>query len=123
MTTRVLGRTGLQVGPLGFGAAPLGGSYGPFDETEASAAVRHAIDRGITLIDTSPYYGLLRSEELLGRTLADGWRQKVILCTKAGRNTLTEFDFSREAILRSVEGSLRRLNTDYVDVLQAHDIE
>ena len=67
MEQRELGRTGLKVSVLGFGGAPLGGMYGALDEAEAIAAVRHAIDAGINLVDTSPYYGPLHSEVLLGK--------------------------------------------------------
>src|SRR6266404_9118900 len=108
MEQRQLGRTGLQVSVLGFGGAPLGGMYGPLDEAEAIASVRHAIDAGINLIDTSPYYGPLHSEVLLGKALRDGWRKRVVLATKGGRVDLAVFDFSADAIVRSLDQSLRR---------------
>src|SRR5439155_9288474 len=79
--------------------------------------------RGLNLLDTSPYYGLTRSETLLGEALAGGYRDKVILCTKAGRNDFADFDFSAAGMTRSLEASLRRLRTDHVDVWFAHDIE
>jgi len=93
MEQRELGRTGLKVSVLGFGGAPLGGMYRTLDEVEAIAAVRHAIDAGINLVDTSPYYGPLHSEMLLGKALRDGWRQRVILATKCGRIDLADFNF------------------------------
>jgi L-galactose dehydrogenase len=120
---RALGRTGLQVSPLGFGAAPVGGHYGDCDYAAHVAAVRYAIDRGINLVDTSPYYSQTRSESLLGEALRSGYRKRVILATKAGRNGLTEFDFSTAGMLRSLEASLKRLGTDHVDIWFAHDIE
>jgi L-galactose dehydrogenase len=123
MELRELGRTGLKVSPLGYGGAPLGGMYGTLDEAEAIAAVRHAIDAGINLVDTSPYYGPLHSEILLGKALRDGWRRRIILATKCGRIDKAVFDFSAEFIVRSMEDSLRRLETDHVDIFQAHDIE
>ncbi len=123
MRTRELGRTGLRVSVLGFGAAPIGGHYGDKDEAAQVASVRHAIDRGINLIDTSPYYGLTRSETLLGEALAGGCRERVVLTTKAGRNGRADFDFSAPAMTRSLEASLKRLRTDHVDVWFAHDIE
>jgi L-galactose dehydrogenase len=123
MELRELGRTGLKVSPLGYGGAPLGGMYGTLDEAEAIAAVRHAIDAGINLVDTSPYYGPLHSEVLLGKALSDGWRSRVLLATKCGRIDKAVFDFSTEFIVRSMEDSLRRLQTDHVDIFQAHDIE
>src|SRR5947207_4635822 len=123
MRTRELGRTGLRVTPLGFGAAPVGGHYGDADDAGQVAAVRHAIDCGINLIDTSPYYSETRSETLLGEALAGGYRDKVVLTTKAGRNGLADFDFSAAGMLRSLDASLKRLRTDHVDIWFVHDIE
>jgi L-galactose dehydrogenase len=123
MELRELGRTGLRVSPLGFGAAPMGGVYGAVDEGEAIASFRRAVDAGINLVDTSPYYGPLHSEVVLGRALRDGYRRRVVLATKAGRIDKAVFDFSADHIVRSMDDSLRRLGTDSVDILQAHDIE
>jgi L-galactose dehydrogenase len=123
MKTRALGRTGLLVSPIGFGAAPVGGHYGDGDYAAHVAAVRHAIDRGINLVDTSPYYSETRSESLLGEALGGGYRERVILATKAGRNGLADFDFSAEGMLRSLDNSLKRLKTDHVDIWFTHDIE
>jgi L-galactose dehydrogenase len=123
MELRALGRTGLKVSPLGYGGAPLGGMYGGLEEAEGIAAVHHAIDAGINLIDTSPYYGPLHSEVLIGKALQDGWRNRVILATKVGRIDKDVFDFSADFIVRSTEDSLRRLQTDHIDIFQAHDIE
>jgi L-galactose dehydrogenase len=123
MEKRDLGRTGLKVSPLGYGGAPLGGMYGSLDEADAIAAVRHAIDAGINLVDSSPYYGPLHSEVLLGKALSDGWRKRVLLATKCGRIDKDVFDFSAGFVVRSMDDSLRRLQTDFVDIFQAHDIE
>jgi L-galactose dehydrogenase len=123
MELRELGRTGLKVSPLGLGGAPLGGMYGAVDEAEMIAGVRHAIDAGINLVDTSPYYGPLHSEVVLGKALRDGWRQRVLLATKCGRIEKAVFDFSADFVVRSMDDSLRRLQTDSVDIFQAHDIE
>jgi L-galactose dehydrogenase len=123
MKMRMLGRTGLLVTPLGFGAAPIGGHYGDMDFKAHVTAVRHAIDRGINLIDTSPYYSETRSESLLGEALAGGYRDRVVLTTKAGRNGLADFDFSATGMLGSLDKSLKRLRTDRVDIWFAHDIE
>jgi L-galactose dehydrogenase len=123
METRELGQTGLRVSPIAFGAAPVGSHYGEVATADAVAAVRHAIDRGINFIDTSPYYGLTRSETVLGQALSGGYRNRVILSTKAGRNDSEVFDFSAKAMLASLDASLSRLRTDYVDVFFAHDIE
>ncbi|MCH8922850.1 MAG: aldo/keto reductase [Planctomycetes bacterium] len=123
MQTRKLGRTGLEVSPVSYGASPLGGVFGDVREKDGIACVQRAIDLGVNLIDVSPYYGHTQAETVLGKALAGGWRDKVILCTKAGRIADEEFDFSAKHITRSVDESLRRLRTDHVDVLQAHDIE
>jgi L-galactose dehydrogenase len=123
MELRELGRTGMKVSPLGFGGAPLGGMYGGLEASEAIASVHHAINAGLNLVDTSPYYGPLHSEVLLGKALQGGWRKQVLLATKVGRIDKAVFDFSAGFIARSMEDSLRRLQTDYVDIFQAHDIE
>lgn len=123
MRTREFGRTGIRVSALGFGGAPLGGHYGDVDDSGHVAAVRHAIDRGISVIDTSPYYSGTRSEALLGEALSGGTRARIVLCTKACRYGRNEFDFSAAAMLRGLDESLRRLRTDFVDVWHAHDIE
>lgn len=123
LTKKKLGQTGLEVSRLGFGGGPFGGFYGTFDENEGIRAVHHAIERGINLFDTSPYYGGGRSEEILGKALAGGYRDKIVLATKAGRIAKDVFDFSYQGIIRSCETSLKLLQTDHVDILQAHDIE
>jgi len=115
-----LGNTDLMVSPLGFGTAPLGELFGPLDEADALKIVHEAIDMGINFIDTSPYYG--SAEERLGKAL-EGRRSEVILGTKAGRYGPDDFDFSPARLRRSVERSLQLLRTDYVDILQLHDIE
>jgi len=123
MTYRPLGRTGLNVSALSLGGVAFGNMYGALGPDEADRCVRRAVDLGVNLVDTSPYYGQTRSEAVLGPILANGLRAKVILCSKAGRNGFAEFDFTPAAMERSVEASLRRLHTDYLDILIAHDIE
>jgi L-galactose dehydrogenase len=118
-----LGQTGLDVSVLSLGGVAFGDMYGTLGPGVADACVRKAIDLGVNLIDTSPFYGQTRSESVLGEILSAGLRDKVILCSKAGRNTLTEFDFTPSAMERSVEASLQRLQTDHLDILIAHDIE
>jgi L-galactose dehydrogenase len=88
----------------------------------ARRVVGAAIDAGILFFDVSPLYGLTAAETILGTAL-QGRRHEVTLCTKAGRYGPDDFDFSASAIVTSVHASLRRLRTDYVDVLLAHDIE
>jgi L-galactose dehydrogenase len=125
MEYRTLGKTGLSVSIVGYGASPLGDEFGTSDPAEGVRAVRRAIDLGINYFDVSPYYGRTLAEERLGRAL-DGVREGVILATKAGRygkDYPEGFDFSAARIARSVEESLRRLGTDRIDVFQLHDIE
>ncbi len=123
MRYRPLGRTGLEVSVLGQGGAAIGQQYGPVAFEEARECVWAALDAGVNVIDTSAYYGKGLSEEYLGRILEGGLRQRVILCTKAGRLDRDVFDFSPDGLRRCVEGSLRRLRTEAVDILLAHDIE
>ena len=115
----------LQLSRLGFGAAPLGNEYGDVDERAMERAVHAAIDYGVTFFDTSPYYGRTVSESRLGAALA-GRRDEVVLCTKAGRygRALPDgFDFTPSRLRRSVDESLKRLQTDRLDILLLHDIE
>ena len=122
MEYRKLGRTELKVSLIGFGTATLGDIYGLADPAEAARAVRLAIDHGVNFFDSSPYYGKTLSENRLGEALV-GLRGKVILATKAGRYGLDDFDFSAKRILASIDESLRRLQTDYLDLFQVHDVE
>jgi L-galactose dehydrogenase len=117
-----LGKTGLTVSRLGFGCAALGNQYGAIQDSEAIRAVHAALDQGITFFDTSAYYGRTLSETRLGQALV-GQRQNVILATKGGRIDRDEFDFSTDGILSMCAASLRRLQTDYLDIYQLHDIE
>jgi len=122
MRYRKLGSTGVDVSVIGFGASPLGNVFGYVDPLASSRAVAAAIELGVNLFDVSPYYGLTMAEERLGDALAQR-RNDVILGTKCGRYGAEIFDFSAQGITREFENSLRRLRTDYVDILQAHDIE
>ena len=122
MEYRKLGCTDLRVSILGFGAATLGNVYGITEPSEGERAVHFAIENGINFFDSSPYYGLTLSEERLGEALV-GWRDKVVLATKCGRYGLDGFDFSAARVTASIDESLRRLRTEHVDLLQAHDVE
>jgi L-galactose dehydrogenase len=122
MQYRALGTTGLSVSQIGFGASPLGDVFGKTDPSDGIKAVLTAVDSGINFFDVSPYYGLSLAEQRLGHALR-GVRQKVILATKCGRYGAADFDFSAARVKSSIAESLRRLQTDYVDLLQAHDVE
>lgn len=122
MEYRTLGRTGLTVSKLGYGGSPLGDEFGAADPLEGDRAVHCALDLGINYFDVAPYYGRTLAETRLGAALA-GRRDKAILATKCGRYDVNGFDFSAARIRRSVDESLARLRTDYLDVFLAHDIE
>ncbi|KAK4744952.1 hypothetical protein SAY87_011264 [Trapa incisa] len=121
---RELGNTGLRISSVGFGASPLGNVFGPVSEDEAIATVREAFRMGINFFDTSPYYGGTLSEKMLGKALkAVGKpRNEYFVSTKCGRY-IEGFDFSAERVTRSIDESLERLQLEYVDILQCHDIE
>jgi len=157
VNTRVLGRTGIAVSEIGFGAWAIGGnqfgnSYGSTDDAESRRAVRRAFDLGCTFFDTADVYGHGHSEEILGEALADV-RPRVILATKVGGNFYNrdvhpllkerlaqavggpldqvpenaplpvthDANFTRPYLRFAVEQSLRRLRTDYIDLLQLHN--
>src|SRR5580704_15341428 len=122
MEYAALGRTGLRVSKLGFGGSPLGDEFGKTDPAEGERAVHCAIDLGINYFDVAPYYGRTLAEKRLGAALA-GRRDKVVLATKCGRYDVKGFDFSAARIRSSIDESLQRLRTDYLDVFLAHDIE
>jgi L-galactose dehydrogenase len=122
MEYRQLGQTSLQLSVLGFGASPLGDVFRKTEPAERNAAVHFAVDQGINFFDVSPYYGITLAETRLGEAL-EGRRDKVVLATKCGRYGGAEFDFSEHAIVAGFEESLKRLRTDHVDLLQAHDVE
>jgi len=122
MLKKPLGATRLLVSEVGFGASPLGDEFRRTDPAEGARAVHAAIDRGINFFDTSPYYGRKLSEERLGAAL-EGKRQHVILASKCGRYDVDLFDFSPARLRASIDESLSRLRTDYLDLWQAHDVE
>lgn len=124
MEQRILGKTGLSIHPIALGASALGGGvFGPVNELEAIQTVHLALDQGIQLIDVSPFYGATRAEAVLGKALRGVSRDRYILATKVGRYGDSEFDFGRERSRLSVEESLGRLGVDYIDLIQAHDVE
>ena len=123
ITTRSLGHTGLQVPILSFGASSLGQEFRSVTLDEALGSVKAALDSGMNLIDTSPFYGRGMSEVLLGVALTSIPRDDYLLCTKLGRYSLEHFDFSAKRVAESVDVSLHRLGTDHLDIILCHDIE
>lgn len=122
MIYRSFAGTNDSLSVIGFGASPLGNVFGETSRSMDDALVAHALACGINFFDVSPYYGLGLAEERLGAALAHR-RQEAFLATKCGRYGADNFDFSAATIVRRLEESLQRLQTDYVDLLQAHDIE
>jgi aryl-alcohol dehydrogenase-like predicted oxidoreductase len=125
---RPLGNTGITVSGVGFGGWGIGGrtpgstSYGDTDDGVSLAALRHAIDSGINFIDTAPAYGDGRSEELIGQAIKEFSRDRLVLASKAGVvHWAGEPDYSSEAISGSLEATLQRVQTDYLDLLQLHN--
>ena len=117
--------TGLAVSRVGLGTWAIGGwMWGGTDDAQSIKTIHAAVDRGINLIDTAPAYGFGRSEEIVGRAIADGGlRSQVVIATKTGLEWKDGNVFrnaSRDRILREVEDSLRRLQTDYIDIYQVH---
>jgi D-threo-aldose 1-dehydrogenase len=135
-----VGRTRLQVTRLGMGSAPLGGLFEDVPEARALETVRRALALGLNFFDTAPLYGHGKSEMYLGKALAGVPRSSYVLATKVGRLLIPTdpsrldqrefehplpfkptFDFSYDAVMRSFEESLKRLNLDRLDMLHIHD--
>jgi L-galactose dehydrogenase len=125
MQYRTLGATGVSVSALAFGGSSLGSEFRPIDEAEGIRAVHTALDNGINLIDTAPYYGRTTAETVLGKALKGVSRDRYVLATKVARygKTQAEFDFSAARVKRGIDESLARLGVDHVDFLQVHDME
>jgi aryl-alcohol dehydrogenase-like predicted oxidoreductase len=133
MHYRSLGNTGIKVSEIGFGGWAIGGAseasgtpfgWGRTNDDESLAAIRRARDLGVTFFDTADSYGFGRSESLLGIVLSRA-RQNVVIATKVGVTRSSEGvlrkDFSRQHIFHAVDGSLKRLRTDYIDLYQVHN--
>jgi L-galactose dehydrogenase len=123
MKFRPLGRTGLELPYLSFGASSLGAEFRSIDLNEAMQSVRVALDLGMNFIDTSPFYGRGLSECLLGPALRGVPRDSYLLGTKLGRYDAAHFDFSARRVVESVDVSLHRMGTDHLDIILCHDIE
>ena len=123
MKKRILGNTGIELPILSFGASSLGAEFRSITLEEAMLSTQTAIELGMNFIDTSPFYGRGMSEILLGIGLKGIPREKYLLGSKLGRYSDIHFDFSAKRVAESVHVSLKRLGTDYLDVLLLHDVE
>ena len=126
MVYNELGKTGLRLSNLGFGASSLGGVFHDIREAEGIQAVFTAIENGINFIDVSPYYGHYKAETVLGKALKDLPRDKYYLSTKVGRygkDGVNMWDYSAKRAKESVYESLERLHIDYIDIINVHDVE
>ncbi|WP_423188444.1 aldo/keto reductase [Alkalibacterium sp. f15] len=122
MKKRMMGNTGIEVSEVGFGAWQLGNEtdWGKMADEDAIGLVHEALEAGCNFFDTAPNYGFGKSEELLGKALK-GRRDQVVISSKCGHHTDDVQSFEPEKLLESVEGSLKRLNTDYLDSLLLHN--
>ena len=139
LSYRSIGNTSIKVSELGLGTAAMAGNHRPVDDTDHQQALQEGLDRGITYLDTAPYYGFGRSEHFAGDALRrrDNW----VISTKAGRLLAAGlptdhekdnwpgsfpfhqvYDYSYDGVMRSFEMSLQRLGLDHIDILLLHDI-
>lgn len=126
MEYRDLGKTGLKVPVLSFGASSLGGVFHSIKENDAIKAVFAAVENGLNFIDVSPYYGHYKAETVLGKALKELPRESFTLSTKVGRygkDGVNIWDYSAKRAKESVYESMDRLNIDYIDLINVHDIE
>ena len=126
MVYNELGKTGLRVSNLGFGASSLGGVFRHINEDDAIEAVFAALDGGINYIDVSPYYGHYKAETVLGKALRQLRRDRYVLSTKVGRygqDGVNTWDYSASRVTQSVYESMERLHVDRIDLILVHDIE
>ncbi len=135
MEKRVLGRSGIKVSPMGLGSWAIGGEFyyqgiadgwGDVDDTESVKAIHRAFELGVNFLDTADCYGIGHSEEVIGKAIA-GKRDSVVLATKFGNfgnettKTIHGVNITPDYIERACDASLKRLNTDYIDVYQLHE--
>jgi aryl-alcohol dehydrogenase-like predicted oxidoreductase len=126
MEYRTIGKTGMTVSCISFGASSLGGVFHSLKEETGIEAVYTAVDNGINFIDVSPYYGHLKAETVLGKALKHIDRSRYYLSTKVGRygkNGVNTWDYSARKAKDSVYESMERLHVDYIDLINIHDIE
>jgi len=128
MRKRRLGRQGLEVSAMGLGCMGMTWAYGHQDDTESIRVLRRAVEIGITFWDTAEVYGPFSNEKLLGRLLKEVPRQRLVLATKFAwrfgpHGELIGLDSSPAQVRRSIEGSLKRLGTDHIDLYYQHRLD
>lgn len=126
MEYREIGRTGMKVSALSFGASSLGSVFRDTRESEAIAAVHTAVEMGMNFIDVSPYYGHYKAETVLGKALREIPRDRYYLSTKVGRygkDGVNTWDYSGRRATESVYESMERLGVEHIDLINVHDIE
>ena len=126
MNYNEIGKTGMKVSQLSFGASSLGGVFHSVKEADALEAVYMAVELGMNFIDVSPYYGHYKAETVLGKALKEIPRGKYYLSTKVGRygkDGVNTWDYSAKRAKESVYESMERLNIDHIDLINVHDIE
>lgn len=126
MKKNEIGKTGMKVSNLSFGASSLGGVFHDIREAEGIKAVFTAVENGMNFIDVSPYYGHYKAEIVLGKALKEIPRSSYYLSTKVGRygkDGVNTWDYSGKRAQESVYESMERLHIDYIDLINVHDIE
>lgn len=121
-----IGKTGMKVSSLSFGASSLGGVFHDIKEKEGIESVFIAIESGMNFIDVSPYYGHYKAEIILGKALKDILRNSYYLSTKVrryGKDGMNTWDYSAKRVVESVYESMERLHIDFIDLINVHDIE
>jgi len=121
-----LGKTGMRISQLSFGASSLGSVFHETNEKDSFEAVEAAVEGGINFIDVSPYYGHYKAETVLGKALRNIPRSKYYLSTKVGRygkDGVNTWDYSAKRVTDSVYESMERLGIDHIDLINVHDIE
>ena len=127
MEQRALGKSGLKVSALGLGLMSMSGIYGNANDEESIGVIHHAIDKGITFLDSADMYGWGHNETLLGKALKGGWRAKAIVATKFGQVKGADgkqgVDGTPDYVIKACEASLKRLGIEVIDLYYQHRVD
>ena len=127
MQERELGRSGIKVSAVGLGLMSMSGVYGNANDDESIAVIHHAIDKGVTFLDSADMYGWGHNETLLGKALKDGWRGKALVATKFGQVKQADgkqgVDGRPQYVMQACEASLKRLGIDVIDLYYQHRVD